>query len=127
MSRTTLLVCDGVINLALGVLLIWFPDGLTQFLGLPSAEPGFYRSILGAVLFGIGIALMVEARSRDRESTGLGLGGAIAINLCGGVALAAWLILGDLGLPMRGEIFLWGLVVILVGISGLELMRSRPG
>lgn len=57
-------------------------------LGMPVAAKPFYASIFGGVLFGIGIALLME---RSRETTGLsglGLGGAIAINLCGGFVLA---------------------------------------
>jgi hypothetical protein len=50
----------------------------------------------------------------------LGLGGAIAINLCGGLVLAVWLLSNKLSLPLRGQIFLWSLVMLLVGISVLE-------
>ena len=56
---------------------------------------------------------------------GLGLGGAICINLCGGIVLALWLIAGDLSLPLRGLVLLWGLVVILVGISIFEFFSQR--
>ncbi len=38
----------------------------------------------------------------------------------GGVVLAAWLLFGSLALPMRGNVILWALVVVLVGISTLE-------
>jgi hypothetical protein len=56
---------------------------------------------------------------------GLGLGGAIAINLCGGGALASWLIFGNLTIPIKGRIFLWILVFLLVGISSIELYYNR--
>jgi hypothetical protein len=56
------------------------------------------------------------------------LDGAIAINLCAGLVLAGWLILGDLSLPMPGQLFLWTLVILLVGISIAELIaRIRTG
>ena len=125
MSSSTLLTLDAVINLALGILLLLFPSGLVSALGVPEATPAFYPSILGAVLFGIGIALLIE---RARGASGLGLAGAISINLCGGLALAAWLVFGSLALPLRGRLVLWALVVVLVGISSLELAagpRSR--
>jgi hypothetical protein len=50
----------------------------------------------------------------------LGVGGAIAINLCGGLCLAGWLVFGGLEIPLRGQLFLWGLAVVLVGISAIE-------
>jgi hypothetical protein len=52
--------------------------------------------------------------------TGLGLGGAIAINLCGGGALAIWLLSGTLALPTRGYIFLGTVAVAVLGISLVE-------
>ena len=116
--RTLLLRIDAAINLLLGVLLLVFPQRLVDALGIPAAEQVFYPSILGAVLFGIGIALLLEQRSGG----GLGLAGAVAINLCGGIALAFWLLFGDLALPARGIVFLWTLVTVLVGLSAVELL-----
>lgn len=127
--RTILLTIDAAINLGLGALLLVFPQPVVSFLGLPSTPVAFYPSILGAVLFGIGIALIVERSNRGRTGMGLGLIGAIAINLCGGIALAAWLLFGELGLPARGAAVLWTLDVLLVGLSGVELgaaLRRRP-
>ena len=114
-----LLFVDAAINLALGLVLLFFPRRLLELLGMPMTEQVFYPSILGAVLFGIGIALLIQIRNAG----GLGLMGAIAINLCSGTALAFWLIFGALSLPTRGLVFLWLLVAVLVGISGLELFR----
>ena len=118
-----LLLIDAVINLLLGILLIFFPEPLVEALGIPASEQPFYPSILGAVLFGIGIALLIQLRS----NSGLGLLGAVAINLCGGLALAFWLLFGSLSLPTHGLIGLWGLVVVLVGISTLELINHGKG
>ena len=53
---------------------------------------------------------------------GLGLGGAIAINMCGGIVLAAWLLSGSLEMPLRGYIVLWTLAAVLVAISAMELI-----
>jgi len=125
--RVTLLTIDAIINLLLGVLLIVFPDGLVELLGVPPAAHGFYANILGGVLFGIGIALMMEARNHTETGFGLGLGGAIAINLCGGLVLGGWLVFGDLSLPLRGLIFLWFLVVLLLGISVVEIVNGFQG
>jgi hypothetical protein len=126
MARRLLLAVDAAINLALGALLVlaWpYGEALTRAFGVPPAEPPFYASILGAVLFGIGIALLLELRGTGRPAAfGLGLGGAIAINLCGGIVLGAWLIAGGLALPLRGWIFLGVLDGALVVISAVELV-----
>ena len=94
MNSKTLLLIDGIINLALGVGLLLFPAVLVDALGIPQAESRFYPNILGAVLFGIGIALLVERFDGKRSMNGLGLAGAIAINLCGGIVLGALLLFG---------------------------------
>ena len=120
MNRSTLLKADAVINLILGILLMTFPTGLVKALGVPMSDPPFYATILGGVLFGIGLALLIECYRRSNRFVGLGLGGAIAINLCGGFVLAAWLLSDKLTLPLRGHIFLWFLVLLLIGLSLLE-------
>lgn len=127
-TRTILLTVDAVIDLALGTLLLVFPSSVVNFLGLPSTPVAFYPSILGAVLFGIGIALIVERNNEGRTGMGLGLIGAVVISLCGGIALVGWLLFGGLGLPVRGAALLWVLAVLLVGLSCIELageLRER--
>lgn len=118
--KSLLLLVDALIDLALGALLAFFPHGLVTVLGIPSSEPAFYPSILGAVLFGIGVALLIE---RYRGG-GLGLAGAIAISLSGGVALGLWLLFGSLHLSLRGELVLWALVVLLVVLSTIEMLAQ---
>ena len=112
---------DAGVNLLLGVLLMAFPAAVVEALGIPPAAVAFYPSILGAVLFGIGIALWI---GRSGSASGLGLAGAVSINLCGGVVLALWLTFGKLGLPARGYVFLWCLVVLLIGLSAIELLAQ---
>ena len=120
MSHSLLLKIDAAINLILGILLLTFPLKLVKALGMPMAEPSFYPSILGAVLFGIGLALLIECYRQSNGPIGLGLVGAIAINLCGGLVLAIWLLSGSLNLPARGQIILWSLVLIFIGLSLIE-------
>lgn len=123
MWRRQLLVIDAGVNLFLGGLLLVFPAAVVTFLGVPPSDNRFYPSLLGAVLSGIGVALLQESRSPDSSpATGLGLRGAVTINLCAGFVLAGWLLIGSLNLPVRGVAFLWFLVVLLIGISGLELV-----
>ena len=115
-----LLYIDAGINLVLGCILVVFPAPIVSLLGVPETQPAFYPSILGAVLFGIGIALVVE----NIKGKGLGLLGAVSINLSGGIVLGTWLLFGGLQLPTRGWVFLWALVVLLVGISTVELLAQ---
>jgi hypothetical protein len=116
---------EGIVNLFLGAILLLFPAGLVELLGLPLTNTYFYASILGAIIFGIGVALLIElygARSRIR---GLGLGGAIAVNLCGGGALLVWLLAVPLSIPLRGHVILW-VVVTVVFIIGLAEIAAMP-
>ena len=119
--RNELLTIDGILNLVLGILLVVFPTNVVRSLGIPAGESAFYANILGGVLFGVGVALLVERFRPRLRAVGLGLGGAISINLCGGIVLAGWLLLGRLELTTFGVITLWGLVVLLVGLSVIEL------
>ncbi len=83
MSKHTriLLTIDAIVNLLLGLLLLLFPLGVAELLGAPDAGEGFYATILGAVFFGIGLALLLEHHGYERGFRGLGLGGAILINI----------------------------------------------
>jgi len=124
-----LLIIDAVINFILGILLLLaipFPKQITRFLGVPEVDGAFYPSIMGGILIGVGFALLIESnRTRPEQFVGLGLGGAVAINLCGGSVLLGWLIFGDLNLPIHGQIFLWAIAILLIGISILELLPSK--
>ncbi|BBO66650.1 hypothetical protein DSCA_05800 [Desulfosarcina alkanivorans] len=124
MRRVTLLAVDAAINLILGVVLMAFPDRLVALLGVPPAPGRFYPSLLGGVLFGIGIALLIERRHGAGNGNGLGLAGAVAINLCGGLVLGFWLVSGAVSLPMRGVLFLGAIVLLLLGLSMAELARG---
>jgi hypothetical protein len=93
-------------------------------LGVPDAQPAFYPSVLGGVLVGIGIALFMEIRHPKAPLSGLGLAGAVAINMCAGLVMAGWLAFGGLSLSLRGQVFLWGVVLVLVGLSGAELLHQ---
>lgn len=125
MSRNPVLLLDALINLILGVALLAFRPGLVEALGVPQTEHSFYPTMLGAVLSGIAVALLLEWRGRPRDLVGLGLGGAIAINLCGGIVLAIWLASGRLVIPLRGQAVLWSLVAILVVISATEFYAQQ--
>ena len=126
MNRTheILLTLDGVVNLAIGLLLLLVPAGTAELLGAPRSNLDFYPTILGGVIFGIGIALLVERYGYRQKIRGLGLGGAIAINFCGAFALLMWLLFGSLDLPLRGQILLWVVVLLVFGIGIAEILAK---
>ena len=125
MNRSLLLTIDSLVNLLLGVLLVVFPRDLISFLGIPEPSSAFYPSILGAVLFGIGIALWMERGADRARVRGLGLGGAVVINLCGALVLSAWLLFGDLSLSIKAAAVLWGIVAVLTVVSLAEVVGVR--
>ena len=124
MKDSILISADAAINLILGALLIIFPVRIFEMLGVPLPDNTFYANILGAVLFGIGIALIMELGSKSGPLSGLGLAGALAINICGSTALITWLIFGSLQIPPRGYVFLWSLAGIILLVSLLELINQ---
>ena len=121
-KHKTLLTVDGIVNLILGILLLLFPLGIDEFFGVPQAQTVFYPTILGGVIFGIGIALLIERFGFKKNIHGLGLGGAIAINLCGSLVLLIWLILAPPDIPLRGSITLWVIGILVFGIGIIELI-----
>jgi hypothetical protein len=119
-----LLLVDCVVNITLGFLLLLFPVGIVDLLGLPQTNTNFYASILGAVLLGIGLALLLELTGRGRSFRGLGLGGAILINLSGSLALIFWLLFGALDIPLKGSIILWSIGLTVFIIGAVELLTK---
>lgn len=126
-ERRRLLVLDALINLVLGTALLVLPRATIDFFGLPAVDSAFYVTVLGAVLFGIGIALLIQYRMRP-QWTGLGLEGAVVINLLGAGTVLVWLILDPFELPVRGYFVLWAVVVSVFGTAVLEIlaMRNKP-
>ena len=122
-----LLTIDGIVNLTLGVLLLLFPIGIPEILGIPVSNIHFYPTILGGVIFGIGIALLIERYGSLRNIRGLGLGGAIAINICGALVLLIWLLIDPFDFPIRGYVILWfiAVIVLLIGIGEIVTKSWR--
>ena len=121
LKNKILLLIDCIVNLLLGIILLLFPIGVIDFLGLPQTSTNFYPSILGAVIFGIGLALLLELAGHAKRFRGLGLGGAILINIVGSFVLFFWLIFGSLDIPIKGRVVLWIVGVIVFLISAVEL------
>ena len=120
----SLLLIDGVVNLILGLVLLLYPAGIVELLGLAPTATFFFVIILGAVLFGIGIALLIELYGIPRKVRGLGLGGAVAINLCGAGALVIWLVISPFSLPIRGKIILWSVAIVVSTLAFAEIVTK---
>jgi hypothetical protein len=120
----TLLFIDGIVNLLIGILLLLFPLRIPQLLGVPLPNINFYPTILGVVVFGIGIAFLLEVYGEPRGIRGLGLAGAIAINFCGAGVLTLWLISTPLNLPLRGNVILWTIAIVVLAIGFIELISK---
>ncbi len=123
-KHKTFLLIDGIVNLILGILLLMFPFGVAEVLGAPLPESNFYPTILGGIIFGIGIALLIEGHGEARGIRGLGLGGAIAINFCGAGILTVWLVFKPLNIPLRGLIILWAIAIVVFGLGLLEVLAK---
>ena len=120
-----MLLIDAVVNLALGILLLVYPQWLVVALGMPPVATSFFPNVLGGVLFGIGLALLISYR---RGNQGLGLDGAIAINLCGAGVVVGWLVFSPQVIPPRGRITLWTIALLVIAIGLVELrhrLRSK--
>ena len=117
MGRSLLLV-DALINLVFGALLLIYPQRLVDALGLPETATRFYPTVLGGVLFGIGLALVIAARGGN---SGLGLDGAIAINLCGAGVVVGWLATTPHAFSARGRLTLWLIASAVIGIGLVEI------
>lgn len=123
-----MLILDAIIKLCIGFILVIFPRELFWLAGLPVETPPFYAILLGGILVAIGIALLHERFRGAGDMIGLGLGGAIIINLLGGLVLAAMLWLGMPGTPFPGPQLLSGVamaLLILGGVEGLVSLKKK--
>ena len=128
MKREKLLAIDAFVNFTLGLTFIFYPQLIVTLIGVEISALSTVINILkatiaifGGVLTGIGIALLLESLHRPKGLVGLGLGGAVVINLCGGIILSGWLIFGNLVIPKLMLVLLWILLAILVVLSVIEI------
>lgn len=120
-----LLLIDSVINIVIGLILLCYPLGIGEFLDLPESGNIFYPLILGAVILGIGIALLIEYNYSEKGQRGLGLEGAIIINITASSALILFLIFGNLNIRQPGFIILWIIGILVFSVGIVELFRKK--
>ncbi|MGE8942877.1 hypothetical protein ACO2I3_13260 [Leptospira interrogans] len=114
-----LLWIEIVLRLIAGVILLILPLVAARVLGLPLPQATLWPRLIGGLMIGMAGAVFLEGSAMS--SRGLGLGGLVIINLATAATLAALLVLERASQTKRGRIFLWSLVVSLVGFSLLEL------
>lgn len=122
MVTMLLLLANALLLLSMGAILAVLPATSVLALGLPAGQPAFYRRLLGAVLVGVGLALMM--RVLPTGLGGLGSHGAIVINLSVALTLAALLLTGVGRSSSQGKRLPWLLVIVLLGLSALEVILA---
>lgn len=116
-----LLWIETLLKLCAGLLLALMPRTTIKLFGLTAAEAGFWPRLLGAVLIGMAGALYLEGGWPG--STGLGLGGCVIVNLSA-VSMMIGLLVLEAGPPSaRGRAAMWGVVIILLGLTILEVVN----
>jgi hypothetical protein len=127
MKESVLLTIDGIINLLLGAALLAFPKGLVTIPGLPEPADPLYSGVLGGVLVGIGAGLVLQ-QLLDHPVQARGIEVPIVTNLGGAGALLALLVTGHLQIPLKGQIFLWvvAIIVLATGIAEIYFHFGKP-
>lgn len=116
-----LLWIETLLKFSAGIVLVLMPGAIIKLLGLPRTDSGFWPRLLGTVLIGLAGALFWEGRSPG--AGGLGLAGVLIINLCAIVVMVTLLAL-EAGPPAkRGRGAMWSVVIVLVGLSILEIVN----
>jgi hypothetical protein len=116
-----LLTIEILLKFAGGLVLVLAPLSTIKLLGLPRTESGFWPRLLGAVLIGMAIALYLEGRGPG--SQGVGLLGCVIVNFSA-VSILGGLLALEAGPPSaRGRAVMWGVVVLLVALSVLEIVN----
>jgi uncharacterized membrane-anchored protein len=118
-----LLVIDSAVNIVIGIILLCFPLGIGDYLRLPNSDNNFYPTLLGALIFGIGIALFIEYKYSDNGKRGLGIEGAIIINLIASSVLIIFLVFGNLNISLLGSAILWFVGILVFAIGLFEYFR----
>lgn len=114
-----LLWIETLLKFSAGLLLVLAPLTAIKLLGLPASGSGFWPRLLGAVLIGLAGALFLEGSVPG--SSGLGLGGCLIVNFSA-IAMLSILLVFEAGPPSaRGRAATWGVVVLLVWLSVLEI------
>lgn len=114
-----LLFLEAVVKAAIGLVLMIAPGASFRVLGLPVVPTGFWPRLLGATLFGIAGANLIEGTLLG--SRGLGLAGSLAINFAIAAMLTIQLAVNAAATTLRGRLLLWILVAVLYVLILVEI------
>jgi hypothetical protein len=114
-----LLWIEVALKLGSGLIFLIFSVTSPRLFGLPPTGGSFWPRLLAAVLVGVGIATVLQATITPGR--GLGLAGLMAINLIAAAVVTGQLVMGKTVTTRRGMATLWALVMMLTGISLVEL------
>jgi hypothetical protein len=120
-----LLWTEIVLKIGSGVLLGLFPATTSKLFGLPASGDTFWQRLLAGLLIGLGLATVLQGstvlQGAFTPGRGLGLAGSMAVNLSAAAMIAAHLSIGRHAIKRRGTLLLWGVVIVLTGLSLAEL------
>ncbi len=93
---------------------------------MPTPAGPFYSTVLGAVLAGLGLALVMQ-QLLDRRIESRGIEIPIVVNFAGAGGLIGVLVAGHLDIPIHGLIFLWivAAIVLAIGVAEIVLHFSQ--
>lgn len=109
---------DAIVHLFMGSQLTLRPRGFIRMLGLPPTDTTFYPRLLGAVLFGIGLSILIGIRTET--PIWIGPGAEIVLALVGAGVLATLIASNRFAFTARGKVVSWFLVALLVLLAWLE-------
>ena len=119
MDARLVLRADALLDAALGILLLagtW--DGLYAALDLPHQGPDFFAQLSGGLLIAFAYLLWIAPRDVRLSQTVSAV--AATANAAGVVIIAAWLVIGDLGVGSLGTALLAVIALALAVFAALQ-------
>lgn len=119
MSIEQLYWLETVLKATAGLTLVLMPIPAIIVAGMPRPVSSIWPRMLGGVLIGLAIAIFIALKYPETKV--IGPAGLAAINLCGGGAMAANLMLGTAATTRRGKFFILANTLLLLAFGFVEI------